>query len=90
MEFTRQITFVLFVLGLLAGAVALLRRPLQLPRWTALRRRPRRVEVLERASLSPQASLALVRVDGREILIAIAGASCSVIEEKQRAAGVAA
>ena len=90
MEFTRQITFVLFVLGLLAAAIALLRKPGKLPIWPALARKPRRVEVLERATLSPQASLALVRIDGREILIAIAGSSCAVIEEKQRTAGAAA
>ena len=90
MEFIRQAGFILLVLGLLAAAISILGKRRRNLRWPVLGRAARRVEVLERVSLSAQASLALVRLDEREILIAISGSACTVIKENQRAKGVAA
>ncbi len=89
MEIIRQISAVLLVLGLLATALFLLRKRGQNLSWTVRKSNDRRIQVVARATLSANASLALVRVDEREVLIAITGSACTVIEQLQRAKGAA-
>jgi flagellar biogenesis protein FliO len=71
------------VLGVLAAALWWLRRK-GAAQFTlrGLRRGggPRRLEVLERLSLTPQHSLHLVRVADRVVLIALSPAGCSILD----------
>lgn len=90
MESIRQLTFILVVLSALAGLIALLKKRSPSLKWPALKRTPRRLEVLERVVLSQHASLLLVRLDQREILITTSGEGCNVLEERKMASGAAA
>lgn len=71
MNWTEQMLAVALVAALLAGTLTWLRRR-GFPRLTGngLRlRRPRRLEMLDRLSLTPQHSLHLVRLGNRTILL---------------------
>ena len=90
MEQIRQLSLILVVLGALAAAIALLKKRGSSLKWPALKRKTRRLEVVERLVLSPQANLILVRLDQREILIATSSGGCNVIEERKMANGAVA
>ena len=86
----RQFSFIVIVLCALAASIALLRKrgaALKVPRFA---KRTRRLEIVERLALSQHASLVLVRLDEREILIANCGTGCSILEERKMASGAAA
>ena len=81
MQLTEQIGMVLLVFALLGGLL-----------WFSKRRglaafsmggrggSGRRLEVLERVSLTPQHAVHLVRVSNRTVLIATAPSSCTLLE----------
>ena len=83
-------SLILVVLSALAASIAILKKRGSSLKWPALKRTPRRLEVVERVVLSQQANLILVRVDQREILIATSSGGCSVLEERKMANGAAA
>ena len=89
-ELIRQLSLILLVLIALAASITILKKRGSSMKWPALKRSPRRLEVVERVVLSPQANLVLVRLDQREILIATSAAGCSVLEERKMANGAAA
>lgn len=81
MDTLQPIAAIVLVMALLAGVLILLRR-----RGTAMFRMPgvpgaasRRLEVLERVSLSPQHALHLVRAGGRLLLVGTAPNSCQLL-----------
>ena len=82
MVFEQSIAVVV-VLSILAAALWLLRRKglatvsMSLPRAFA---KQRRMEVLERISLTAQHSLHLVRIDDRLIVVGVSPSSCDQIE----------
>jgi flagellar biogenesis protein FliO len=80
MEQAQSILSVFLVLALLAGALFVLRRQgLANFNTPSLRgSSTRRLQVLERLPLSPQHSLQLVRIDQREILVALSPSGCSI------------
>ena len=90
MELIRQFGLILAVLGALAAAIAVMRKRGANVKWPHMSRKVRRLEVVERLVLSPQANLVLIRLDEREILIATSGTGCSVLEERKMASGAAA
>ncbi len=77
MESLQQLGAVLLVLGLLAAAVYGIRHK-QMPalRFPAT---PKRLQVLERVSLTAQHTLCLVRVGDRELIVTTAPGNCQVI-----------
>jgi flagellar biogenesis protein FliO len=82
METLRQTGAALFVLGLL-GVLLYWLRGKGLANFGGVRARRgsgRRMESLERLTLSPQHSLHLVRVGGRVLLVASAPGGCTVVE----------
>jgi len=82
MEQIQQILTVLFVLGLLGGTLYWLRSK-GLARFAVRgigRSANRRMQSLERLSLTPQHSLHLVSVGGRVLLIAVSPGGCSVLD----------
>ena len=90
MELIRQLSLILIVLSVLATLITLMKKRGSSLKWPDLKRNPRRLQVVERVVLSPQANLVLVRLDQREILIATSGGGCSVLEERKMANGAAA
>ena len=75
MELLQQFAAVGLVLGLLAAAIWLLKRQsILLPR----RNGPRQLELVERVALSPQHSLALVRVNGNMMLVGTGPGVCEI------------
>ena len=86
----RQFGLILVVLCALAAALGFLRKRGALIKWPALKRKARRLEVVERLVLSPHANLVLLRVDEREILITTSTSGCCVLEERKWANGAAA
>lgn len=82
MELTEQITMVLAVFALLGALLWFAKRrgmasfPMSLRRATG----GRQLEVLERAPLTAQHSLHLVRVGDRVVLIATAPSSCALLD----------
>ncbi len=77
MENLQQLGAVLLVLGLLAAAMYGIRHK----RLPALRfpAAPKRLQVLERVSLTAQHTLCLVRVGDREWIVTTAPGNCQVI-----------
>jgi len=74
-ELLQQFAAVGLVLGLLAAAIWLLKRQsILLPR----RNGPRQLELVERVALSPQHSLALVRVNGNMMLVGTGPGVCEI------------
>ncbi len=82
MELTEQIAMVLVVFALLGGLLWLLKRR----GLASLRLGPRRgagarrLEVLERATLTPHHTLHLVRVSGKVVLIGTAPSNCTLLD----------
>jgi len=82
MEAVQQILAVLFVLGLLGGALFWLRNK-GMARFTVKgigRAGGRRMRSIERLPLTPQHSLHLVNVGGKVLLIAVSPGGCSVLD----------
>lgn len=82
MEWTEQLLAVTVVLGLLCGALWLLKRK-GLVR-TSFRRPSRpgqpRLEVIDRLALTPQHSLHLVRLADRTLLVGLSPQGCNLLE----------
>ncbi len=80
MEVIQQMAAVGLVLLLLGASLWVLRR--RGIAGIALAGRPakRRLECLERMPLGPQHTLHLVRIDGRELLVAASPAGCALLE----------
>jgi len=80
MDVLQPVLAVFFVLALLGGALLLLRKrgaaSFKLP---GLGGAQRRLELIERLSLSPQHAVHVVKVDGRVLIIATAPGGCSVL-----------
>jgi flagellar biogenesis protein FliO len=80
----RQLLGVGFVFALLGAALLVLRRK----GAVAFIPRPKRsgesreLQIVERLALTPQHSLHLVRVKGREILVAVSPSGCSILEKE--------
>ena len=83
METLRQISSVLLVFGLLGGALWALRR-----NGSAMWRRPqcggKPLRSLQRLALTPQHSLHLVHVNGRELIVATHPQGCTVVSEMSK------
>jgi flagellar biogenesis protein FliO len=85
MEVARQVSSVLVVLALLGMALWLLRRASAAPVRGLLRRgprRPRSLEPVERLSLTQQHSIHLVRIHGRELLVATHPQGCTLLHDE--------
>jgi len=82
MEVTEQVAMVLLVFALLGGLLWFLKRRglASLPLSPRRGGSARRLEILERVSLTPQHSLHLVRVSGKILLIGTAPSACSLLE----------
>jgi len=81
METVQQICAVLLVLGLLGGCLFWLRgRGMAQFSGGGLGRGKRRMQPIERLSLTPQHSLHLVNVGGRVLLIAVGPGGFSVLD----------
>lgn len=82
MDFAQQIAFVIIVLAVLAIALKMA-RDRGLAKFTIPGRasRPRRMEVLERLSLTPNHSLHLVTVDNRTVLVGVSPGGCQLLEK---------
>jgi flagellar biogenesis protein FliO len=78
MEVWQQMSAMALVFALLGGALWLLRNR-RIPRLGV--RGERRMEVIERVSLTPQHTLCLVRIGGRLVMIGTAPSSCQLIEK---------
>lgn len=78
----QQMLAVVMVMALLAGLLLGLRRRGMARFRLALsgRKTPRRLQTLERLPLTPQHSLHVVRMSGRELLIGVSPAGCSVLD----------
>lgn len=88
---TRQLLSILLVFGLLGFALWKLRRggtPMffRAP-WRRNASGSRAMESLERLPLTPQHSLHLIRVQGREIVIATHPQGCTVLGDSAKGAG---
>jgi flagellar biogenesis protein FliO len=86
MDVLQGVTIALLVIAALGSLLTFLQRK-GLVQYGGARRSStaRRMETVERLTLSPQHSLHLVRVDGRLLLIASAPGGCSVayVEESR-------
>jgi flagellar biogenesis protein FliO len=87
MQLTEQIGMVLLVFGILGGLLWFAKRrglasfPMaSFPKGFGRGGNARRLEVLERVSLTPQHALHLVRVADRSVLIATAPSSCTLLD----------
>jgi flagellar biosynthetic protein FliO len=77
----QQILAVLAVLGLLGGALWLLRRRgLAYYRGPAARKSARHLESIARLPLTPQHSVHLVRVADHAVLLALSPSGCTLVE----------
>ena len=79
MDLLQQLAGVVLVLALL-GALAWLGKRRGFSRSSG----PRRMEVLERLTLSPNHSLHLVAIDGRTMLVGISPSGCQLLEKGQQ------
>jgi len=80
MEVIQQMAAVGLVLLLLGASLWVLRRRGIAGISLAGRSAKRRLECLERMPLGPQHTLHLVRVDGRELLVAASPSGCTLLE----------
>ncbi len=86
----RQVLSVLLVFALLGAALWTLRRGRAAPFRGLLRRTPGRtksLEPVERLALTPHHSLHLVRIHGRELLVATHPQGCTLLNQSSRGAG---
>jgi flagellar biogenesis protein FliO len=82
MDAIQPVLAVLFVLGVLGGALYWLRSK-GLARFNGAgfsRPGTRQMQALERLPLTPQHSLHLVRIGGRTLLIAVSPGGCAVVD----------
>ena len=75
MDLLQQLAAVALVLALLGAVVWLLRRHAPIG---VRRSGPRQIEVIERVTLGPQHSLALVRVNGSTLLVGTGPGVCEI------------
>src|SRR5450759_4252126 len=82
MEIMSQTVAVFAVLGLLGGALWWLRRKglAQFAPAGTRRKAGRRIELIERLTLTPQRSLHLVRIADKAVLIALSPTGCTVLD----------
>jgi len=82
MELGEQLLAVVMVLGILVGALWLLKKKGMVQ--TSLRGRARegqpRLEVVDRLALTPQHSLHLIRVADRTLLVGLSPGGCNLLE----------
>ena len=86
MEAIQQTLVVVFVLALLGGSLWWLRAK-GLASFNVKgigRSTGRRMQLVERLSLTPQHSLHLVNVGGRELLIAVSPGGCSILDPEAK------
>ena len=87
MEMIQQISAIAAVFGLLAAAVWLLRRG-GVARFTLPRlgegRRQASLESIERLALTPQHALHLVKIGGRELVVATHPQGCALLLDANR------
>lgn len=82
MEMARQIFAVLTVLALLGAALWVLRRGgVATGRGLRPNRGTKKLESIERLALTPQHSLHLVRIDGRELVVGTHPTGCTLLVE---------
>jgi len=87
MEVIQQMAAVGLVLLLLTGSLWVLRRRGFAAITITGKAADRRLRCVERLPLGPQHMLHLVRVDGREILVASSPAGCSLVGRLTRPSG---
>jgi flagellar biogenesis protein FliO len=76
-ELARQMLSVLFVFALLGAVIVALRKgPLLIKRAG-----PRKLESVDRIALTPQHALHVVKVGGREVVVATHPQGCTVLEQ---------
>jgi len=80
MEMARQILSVLAVFGLLGAALWTMRRG-GFANIRALRRDAKSLESIERLPLTPQHALHLVKIRGRELVVATHPQGCALLLE---------
>ena len=89
MDFLSSLAAVLLVLGLLGGALLLLRSrgaaSFHLPRLAAAG--PRSMQVVERVTLGPQHALHLVRISGRSFVIVTSPTACQLLAQMEEGGG---
>ena len=89
MDPIQSLLAVLLVLGLLATTLAVLRRRSMLT-WRmpgSVSPASRRMELVERISLSPNHTLHLVRIGDRSVLVATTPGSCQILDTQPREEG---
>jgi flagellar biogenesis protein FliO len=87
-EIARQISAVMFVFALLGAALWTFRRGVSLRLGRTLgATRSRSLESIERLALTPQHSLHLVRIGGREVVVATYPQGCALLTERAQAQG---
>lgn len=88
MEIARQVSAVMLVFALLAAALWTLRRGGSWRIAQGLRTpRARSLEAVERLALTPQHSLHLVKIGGREVVVATYPQGCVLLTERAQGAG---
>jgi flagellar biogenesis protein FliO len=88
MEIARQVSAVILVFALLDAALWMLRRGGSL-RFGRGPRAPgaRSLQAVERLALTPQHSLHLVKIGGREVVVATYPQGCVLLTERAQGAG---
>ena len=81
MEALRQVSAVLAVFGLLGAALWMLRRGGMATARGWRRPQGKSLESMERLSLTPQHALHLVRIQGRELVVATHPQGCALLLE---------
>lgn len=85
MEIARQVAAVMAVFALLGAALWALRRGgslrIGLPR---IQGRARALEPIERLALTPQHALHLVKIQGREVVVATYPQGCALLTERRQ------
>ncbi len=81
MDVVRQMLSVLAVFALLGGVLWMLRRggAARFRGWTPGKKRSRSLESMERLVLTPHHSLHLVRIQGRELVVATHPQGCALL-----------
>ena len=80
MEMVRQMSSIMAVFALLGAAVWLLRRG-DFASLRSIRRQEKSLESVERLPLTPQHSLHLVKIRGRELVVATHPQGCALLLE---------